>query len=47
MSAFSIAASLAMADRDGRLAGFLEPRLSPQERTVAMRRDGFWVWREN
>jgi type I restriction enzyme, S subunit len=33
--AFSIAAWLAMADRDGSLATFLRPRLSPPERTVA------------
>ena len=33
--AFSIAAWLAMADRDGSLATFLRPRLSGPERTVA------------
>jgi guanosine-3',5'-bis(diphosphate) 3'-pyrophosphohydrolase len=33
--AFSIAAWLSHADRDGRLAAFLQPDLSPAERTVA------------
>lgn len=33
--AFSIAAWLSRADRDGTLAGFLHPDLSPPERTVA------------
>jgi len=33
--AFSIAARLSHADRDGSLAAFLNPDLSPPERTVA------------
>ena len=33
--AFSIATWLAGADRDGRLAAFLKPDLTPHERTVA------------
>lgn len=33
--AYSIAAWLAMADRDGSLAAFLQPRLSPPDRSVA------------
>ncbi len=33
--AFSIAAWLSRADRDGTLAGFLNPDLSPPERTLA------------
>jgi hypothetical protein len=33
--AFCIAASLSRADRDGTLAGFLNPALSPTERAVA------------
>ncbi len=33
--AYSVAAWMRQADRDGRLAGFFAPRLSPHERTVA------------
>ncbi len=33
--AYSIAAWLSLADRDGSLAGFLKPDLPPPERTVA------------
>jgi hypothetical protein len=33
--AFSIAACLSLADRDGSLAGFLTPDLAPPERTLA------------
>lgn len=33
--AFCIAASLARADRDGTLAGFMKPGLSPADRAVA------------
>jgi hypothetical protein len=33
--AYSVAAWLSRTDRDGRLAGFLNPDLSPPERTLA------------
>jgi hypothetical protein len=44
--AYSIAGWLSRADRDGSLAAFLKPGLTPLERAAWWRsRDGSWEWR--
>jgi hypothetical protein len=42
--AYSVAAWLSRADRDGSLSAFLKPSLTPAERTTTRVEVGFWAW---